>query len=746
MVSADLVAPGIQKIIERETWTEPRPVQRRVWQWFADPINSGRDLIVCAPTAVGKTEAVFFPLIDRLATSNKTQGYEILYICPLKALIDQQSRRLAPWAETRACGAFGLHGGTKRGTSKSAQKTGGILVTTPESLEGLLHRNQTQTLLGPLRWVVIDELHAFFDSTRGVQIISQLARLEAELGTRLIRLGLSATLSEETIGAAKSFLRPAEPDRVDLIVDKTPALRPTEYEIRTFIEKEQGITQTALQQIARTVDQDVVRPMLSSDRAIVHRKALMFCNSRRLVEAFTQSIRASSEESTLGVVYPHHGSLDKEVRRSAEAALRDSEKPHLVVSTSTLELGIDIGAIDLVVQVDPGPTVASLRQRLGRSGRRHGAISRLLMMLRATNTEINKHPLACLHFDLFQALAQISLVEADAYEAPQTGALHLSTFVQQCLSMARAGVDFDEIRRTLLQDGPFCREAEALYKRVFDYLATEVINRPLLPLLYVPNEQQDDAEKSYLVPPDGVDFVQKPQFGTSFKTTTTYAVRLGGVTLGNLPVGHNLKPGDPLVFAGQLLRVKSVIERPATLLVEPGDQGRPPPFAGSAVAPSDLVVRTMRGLYAGGIALPQVKLCKCTLKLIDQGRSKFRQLGLQETPVVELEHDAGVALFPWVGQKTQSTLALLLRSQGLPALETHTALSIPGTSPEALRAALERIAAGNHPEPNDLIRALPSHQFDRYDYLLSAYARRQNYISARIDIAGAREAAISALS
>ncbi|MEL7129573.1 MAG: DEAD/DEAH box helicase, partial [Pseudomonadota bacterium] len=161
MVKADIVTPGIKEIIALERWSEPRPVQKSVWTWFADPTTDGRDLIVSAPTAVGKTEAVFFPLIDRLAHAPGSQGYEILYICPLKALIDQQSHRLAPWAETKACGAFGLHGGTKRGTAESARKTGGILVTTPESLEGVLHRNQAQTLLGPLRWVVIDELHAF---------------------------------------------------------------------------------------------------------------------------------------------------------------------------------------------------------------------------------------------------------------------------------------------------------------------------------------------------------------------------------------------------------------------------------------------------------------------------------------------------------------------------------------------------------------------------------------------------------
>ncbi|MEL7130212.1 MAG: helicase-related protein, partial [Pseudomonadota bacterium] len=588
--------------------------------------------------------------------------------------------------------------------------------------------------------------YTFFDSTRGVQVISQLARLEAELSRRLVRIGLSATLSSDVGDAARRFLRPAGAEGVDVVVDKTPALQATDYEIRTFVEKERGVAQTALWQIARVVEEDVVKPMRSGERAPTHRKALMFCNSRRLVESFTQGIRASADDGADGFVYPHHGSLDAQLRRAAESALRDSDKPHLVVSTSTLELGIDIGAIDLVVQVDPGPTVASLRQRLGRSGRRHGAISRLLMMMRATNTESNRHPLACMHFDLFQALAQISLVVDDAYEAPQTGALHLSTFVQQCLSMARSGVDFDDVKQILLREGPFLEEEEALYRRVFDYLATDPINRPLLPILYVPADQEDCAERSYLTPQNGLSFVQKPQFGTSFKTATTYAVRLGGLTLGNLPVGHNLKPGDALVFAGQMLRVRSVIEQPATLLVEPGDQGRPPPFAGSTVAPSGLVVRTMRALFAGDIALPPTTLCAQTRALIDEARAVFKEQGLHRSQLLELEHDAGVALFPWVGQKAQSTLAILLRSQGLPALAMHAALSIPNKTPTELRAALDRIANGDHPDPEDLIRSLPSHQFDRYDYLLSAFARRQNYISARVDISGAKAAAEAILA
>lgn len=744
MADQGSVSPGIRKIIALEKWSKPRPVQQRVWSWFADAANAERDLIVCAPTAVGKTEAVFFPLIERLSGLPATQGYEILYICPLKALIDQQSRRLARWAKTQDRCAFGLHGDTKAGASASARKTGAILVTTPESLEGLLHRGQAQSLLRPLRWVVIDELHAFFDSTRGVQVISQLARLEAQLSTRIVRFGLSATLSADVGDAARRFLRPAGPDRVDVIADKTPPLLPTEYEIRTFVEKEQGLAQTALQQIAREIDQDVVKPM-RSERKPPYRKALMFCNSRRLVEAFTQGIRASAGEGADRFVFPHHGSLDSQIRRDAEAALRDGDKVHLVVSTSTLELGIDIGAIDLVVQVDPGPTVASLRQRLGRSGRTHGAISRLLMMMRATNTELNRHPLACLHFDLFQALAQISLVAADAYEAPQTGALHLSTFVQQCLSMAKSGVTFDEVKQILLHEGPFLAAEEALYRRVFDYLATGPVHRPLLPLLHVPADQQDDARKAFLTQQSGVAFVQKPQFGTSFKTSTTYAVRLGGMTLGSLPVGHNLKPGDPLVFAGQILRVRTVLEQPATLFVEPGDQGRPPPFAGSTVAPSDLVVRTMRALYAGEGAMPPATMCGSTKALIREARGVFDEHGLRGSSLLDLGQDAGVVLFPWVGQKTQATLAMLLRSKGLPALQTHVALSIPGTSPDGVRGVLVRIAAGDHAKPEDLIRTLPSHQFDRYDYLLSPYARRRNYISAKLDIEGAREAAAAFL-
>ena len=734
------IPQGMHKFLERQEWTAPRPIQSKVWAWFANEQKEGRDLIVSAPTAVGKTEAIFFPLLDRIDRSSETQGFEILYICPLTALIDQQSRRLHHLAQIKKIGAFGLHAKTQKGRSAKAVKKGGILITTPESLEGILRKGESQRLLRPLKWIVVDEIHAFFGNTRGVQLISQMARIDSlfDEGARPVRVAASATLSDEAADKAKAFFRPGQPERVDMVRDShTVNDKATGFEILSFMDEADGPHGTALAQIEKTLIDDVVKPLRTGEAEF--RKALMFCNSRRLVERLTVEMRKRVGPEGDKLVFPHHGSLEPAEKKRAEDALRDENGRHLVISTSTLELGIDIGEIDLVLQLDPGPTVASLRQRLGRAGRRHGNIARFCMYVRAANQQQDDSPLARLNFDLFQSLAQLWLVQASAFESPEDGPLNLSTFAQQILSMAFMGTTPEQIERVLIENGPFRTGAKDIYDLVISYLGS---NRPhwLLPALDLPDPANAEVEPIYLTE-RGREFTQTKKFGTSFLTTTTYVVRLGAATLGTIPIGHNLRAGDALLFAGRMLRVRSVRDKPPTLFVEPGDHGRPPPFAGVGMAPSELVVKTMRELYAGRARLPEAHLSETTQSLVEDALGVVRKHGLDKRQFIELGAEAGTVLLPWVGQKAQSTLGLILRAEGIRVIDTSVTLVLPDLTKEAVRKTCERFEARKHPDADSLIRALPTHKFDRYDYLLSQHCQRLNYISAQVDIEGAQRAA-----
>lgn len=735
-----LITPGIQRLIDLQEWSEPRPIQRKVWSWFTSKEADARDLIVSAPTAVGKTEAIFFPLLDRIARQKDDFGYEILYICPLIALIDQQSKRIAPWAETMGLGAPGLHGSNRTGKNETAKRAGGVLVTTPESLEGILGRGEAESYFRPLRWIVVDELHAFFDSTRGIQIVSQMARIDGFLGPgkEPLRIAASATLSTDAADAAKAFLRPAWADRVDFVTDDEPVAKRTDFEVVSFVDQETGPDDTAFASIMSEIHSRIAAPLRDDDGD--YRKVLMFCNSRALVERVTSDLRRRLGVDGNRIIRPHHGSLDPKEKKIAEDGLRNPEARHMVVSTTTLELGIDIGEIDLVIQIDPGPSVSSLRQRLGRTSRRHGDVGRLMLFVRAANTEIAFHPLAGLHFDLFQSLAQLRLVELKAFEAPRSGRLNLSTFVQQMLSMARQGVCLQDVRRDLFANGPFDGDREDVYRLVISHLGSDRRHK-LLPALELPDEDLGaDAEIFLDENLKGSDFIKI--LGTSFVTTTDYVVRLGGTTLGTIPVGHNLRPGDTLIFAGRMLRVRSVQESPATLFVEPGAYGTPPPFAGVGMSPSRLVVRMMYELYLGGRSmLPNVELCQTSDRLVDQAWEVVRRHKLDTRRYIELDSGDGVVVLPWSDYTTLTTLALILRSQGVHVVETGVSLVLPDFTAVRTKEVLTTVANGHHPPADLLIRSLPTYKFDRYDHLLSQYCQRLNYVSARVDVDGARRAA-----
>jgi ATP-dependent Lhr-like helicase len=361
-LSLDRLPPDLRTWAISQGWMGLRPVQAKAWDWFDGNALADHDLIVCAPTATGKTEAVFLPLLAQLGEW-EGNGFEILYICPLKALIDQQTTRLTPLFKAKDRPVTAWHGEARAGRAAAERRPEGLLIITPESLEGLLRRGRAKAMFASLKAVVIDELHAFFGTPRGVQVIAQLARLDAALGREVARMGLSATLSDDVEDAAKTYLRPPTKGRVAVVSDDTPITQIT-FEVRAFIDEAATAEapRNAKTQLLENLRTSIAKPMVEDGGV---RKALVFCNSRAMVEWCATELRTPRSgfdgvdtPDLSHLVLPHHGSLDRDQRRAAEVALRDPNRVTLVVSSPTLELGLDVGDIEHVVQVDPGPSVA----------------------------------------------------------------------------------------------------------------------------------------------------------------------------------------------------------------------------------------------------------------------------------------------------------------------------------------------------------------------------------------------------
>lgn len=372
--SFTLLDSRIQRWIWDEGWTSLRDAQE---QAVPALVEADRDVIIAAATAAGKTEAAFLPVLTHLLNHSDTPG-AVLYISPLKALINDQWERLGRLCERLEIPVVAWHGDISASKKHRFLKSPeGVLLITPESLEALFV-NRGSTLNGlfkNLRYIVVDELHAFIGSERGKQLQSLMHRVELVVGRTLPRVGLSATLGD--MGMASEFLCPQRSDGVTVIESKS-AGQILQIQVRGYIQSPMCKLleeKDAAESDEETDDQGSPDYAIADHLYSVLRGSnnLVFPNSRKQVELFADQLRRRCERDALpNEFWPHHGSLSKDLREQTEHALKAGTHSATAICTSTLELGIDIGSIKNVVQIGPPPSVASLRQRLGRSGRRPG--------------------------------------------------------------------------------------------------------------------------------------------------------------------------------------------------------------------------------------------------------------------------------------------------------------------------------------------------------------------------------------
>jgi len=414
----------IQKWIRAQGWRELRYIQSKAVHAI---IDDDADLIIAATTAGGKTEAAFLPLISQvLDNPAQLTGFDLLYIGPLKALITDQAGRLDDICREAEMLVTPWHGDVSASVKTRALKSpSGILLITPESLEALFVRRglEIPRLFGATRAIIIDELHTVLDSERGVQMRSLLTRMELAVGHPIRRIGLSATLGDMKL--TRVYLRPDNPTAVELL-EAEGSEAELLIQLRGYISGDENTeTVSATRQIAS----HLFKHLRGTDN-------LVFAGSRQSVEIYADQLRSLCEHERLPQeFYPHHASLSRDHRNFVEHRLKDGLKPTTAVCTSTLELGIDIGDVTCVAQIGAPFTVASLRQRLGRSGRRAGQPAILRQYAVETRLTPESNYIDRLRLGLVRAIAMIDLLLEGWCEPPRTQALHLSTLVHQILSV-----------------------------------------------------------------------------------------------------------------------------------------------------------------------------------------------------------------------------------------------------------------------------------------------------------------------
>ncbi|RXS69674.1 DEAD/DEAH box helicase [Streptomyces sioyaensis] len=359
----DRLHPGVvHHIVNTLGWSGLRPLQEEA----IEPLLDGADAVLLAPTAGGKTEAASFPLLSRMAAENWT-GTSVLYVCPLKALLNNLLARLETYSSWLGRTAALWHGDVSQPRRKRILRDRpDILLTTPESLEAMLVSANVdhRAFFSGLRTIVVDEVHAFAGDDRGWHLLTVLERLERVVGRSVQRVGLSATVGN--------------PEQLLTWLQGSGRDKRTAYVVAPHLREENPVLPPPGE-----IQLDYVGCLENAATVItsLHRgeKRLVFCESRRQVEMLGESLRAKGVTTFLS-----HASLSMDERRRAEEAFADA-RDCVIVSTSTLELGIDVGDLDRVIQIDAPSTVASFLQRLGRTGRRPGSTRNCLFL--ATNED-----------------------------------------------------------------------------------------------------------------------------------------------------------------------------------------------------------------------------------------------------------------------------------------------------------------------------------------------------------------------
>lgn len=716
--SFELLDDRIQRAIWSQGWDQLRAAQEAAIPYI---VGADRDVIIAAATAAGKTEAAMLPALTHILRRDPIDQV-IIYLSPLKALINDQFGRLQGLCETLEVPVVAWHGDISSSVkSRFLKDPRGVLLITPESMEALLctKGGAIPSLFGRVALLVIDELHAFIGSERGKQLQSLLHRLDLLLGRQVPRVGLSATLGDMRLGA--DFLRPGQAEGVHIVSAPTGG-----GEIRVIIK---GYEEPAV--LDRKKAQEPVTPAYIAQHLFDTLRGsnnLVFPNSRREVERYTHLLTKLCERAQTPVEFwPHHGSLSKELRADTEAALKRKEVPATGICTNTLELGIDIGAVKSVAQIGPPPSVASLRQRLGRSGRRKGEPA----ILRGYAIEDEIAP-DCdvdvlLRTGTVQLAAMIGLALEGWFEPPAAGGAHLSTLVQQVLSLISqmGGVTALQAYQVLCTpSAPFSGVSKADFAALLRHLAAKEL-------------LVQDSAGTLLHGPVGERIVNHYSFYAAFSADEEYRLIAGGKPLGSLPVSQALVVGQRILFAGKTWRVDEVSDRDRTIVVSRAGGGAPPLFAGDTGRVHTRVRQRMREILAGKVDVPF--LDAQARDFVQQGCRSYRDLNLSST--VLLDTGAQIRVFTWLGDAANEVISLRLLQAGITSGLAGVGLDVQkdGMGPKGLSEVLAELATQPKPSVEELLAGASNIEREKWDWALPTPLLCRSYASVRLDVQAASQ-------
>ncbi len=682
----DRLHPTIRGWIRSQGWKNLRPVQINA----VNAILGGKgDVLISASTAAGKTEAAFLPILTCVA-DRREPGLSVLYVSPLKALINDQFVRLSHLCEEMEIPIVRWHGDASQSAkAKFVKQARGIALITPESIEAMFvrHPDRIQSLLTSLDFMVIDEVHAFMHGPRGLHLGSLIKRIAAVSKKPTRRIGLSATIGDLSLAAA--WLRPDTPANVYILDDPGSGLD-LMLQIRGYVNEvpkrpKNGETDESPEagedsDEARDDEQSKNVPAIAINAICDHlfdvlrgSNNLVFGGSRRVVEIVADALRAKSEKAGFpNEFYPHHGNLSKELREDLELRLKAGDLPTTAVCTTTLELGIDIGSVKSVAQIGAPRSISSLRQRLGRTGRREGEPS--VLRIYAIEPELDEKSSFVdeMRQDVVRAVASIRLLAQKFSEPPSTSEALATGLLHQTLSMIaeRGGVRANVAFSLLSGPGPFSGVQPKDYIELLRHARTLDIV-----------EQAPDG--ILMLGGTGEQLVQARDFYPLFQVTQEWRLVLGSKPLGSIPLSNPVAVDNLVLFAGRRWKIVAVDEKAHFIEVEPHQGGQVPRFEtplGEEV--HTRLIEEMRTVYESKDVPPF--LDATAQELLAQGRDAYRRAGLARQNILNMGRS--VLLFPWVGTSTVAAMCVALAGIGVKSEDNGLGITVCGRSDDVMDA------------------------------------------------------------
>ena len=732
----DRYAPFIQEYICSSGWKALRSVQEAAGEAI---FNTQDNVLITASTASGKTEAAFFPVLT-LIDEDPPSSVAVMYIAPLKALINDQFGRLNELCEQAGIPVTRWHGDVPQSQKrKLMRKPQGILQITPESLESLMINKHMEipSLFADLRFIVIDEIHSLLRSDRGLQTFCLIERMCALAGCHPRRIGLSATIGSPQ--AAGLFLASGSGRKT--VIPRFDGGKEVwrlsmEHFFNTSPQADEGKDDNMVPSLS--VEKPTDTAPQAADPGIGYifehtkgKKCLIFTNSREECEAVCQQLRHYCEvkhEPERFLI--HHGNLSASYRESAEEEMKDDDSLISVCATATLELGIDIGKLERAFQIDAPFTVSGFLQRLGRTGRR-GNPAEMWFVMREDHPEARAMMPDLIPWYLIQGIALVQLyIEERFVEPPRTGRLPYSLLYHQTMSTLAAGGEMSprSLASRVLSLSSFRNITQDDYRILLRHL--------------IENDHICRTENGGLILGlTGERIVNNYKFYAVFQENIEYSVHSGSEELGTI-----VKPppaGDKIAIAGRVWLVEEVDHRKkevyCTLV-----KGSIPAYFGDVAG--DIHTRILERMYK---VLDEEKsypyLMKHAVCRLRDARSTFMKAGMKDHPLVHLGGNMW-ALFPWLGSYAFLALERFLK------LRCGKALSLKGLSssrPYYMQFTMKvqeeefyRITAEEASkdfDPMELLYPSEVPVFEKYDEYVPPQLVRKGFAAGVLDIEGMKQ-------